>query len=91
MKFGHEFQEALRKDDFPQRWVESAITYGQLKKCINRVQGELSSLGLDAQTLKQLLEAVENGGSSIHAPFQYSFAGLPPTRSLCDLDSLLRG
>ncbi|KAH0558803.1 hypothetical protein GP486_004557 [Trichoglossum hirsutum] len=75
MKFGHEFQEALRKDDFPQRWVESAITYGQLKKCVNKVQDELSSLGLDARTLKRLLEAVENCSSSLHAPFQYTFAG----------------
>ncbi|KAH0543987.1 hypothetical protein FGG08_001754 [Glutinoglossum americanum] len=75
MKFGHEFQEALRKDDFPQHWVKSAIAYSQLKKCVKRVQAELSSLGLDAQTLKQLLEAVEKSGSSTHVPFQYTFAG----------------
>ena len=78
MKFGHQFQEALKRDDFPQHWVKSAIAYGQLKKCIKKVQGELSSLGLDAQTLKQLLQAVENGSSLTHAPFQYSFAGLAP-------------
>ncbi|KAI9773437.1 MAG: hypothetical protein M1840_007653 [Geoglossum simile] len=75
MKFGHEFQEALKRDDFPQHWVESAIAYGQLKRCIKRVQGELSRLGLDVHTLNQLLQAVGNSGSSAHAPFQYSFAG----------------
>ena len=81
MKFGHEFQEVLRKDDFPQHWVKSAIAYRQLKRCIKRVQGELAGLGLDACTLKQLLQAVEDGGSLEHASFQYSFAGLPS--SIC--------
>ncbi|KAI9787747.1 MAG: hypothetical protein M1839_000279 [Geoglossum umbratile] len=75
MKFGHEFQEALKRDDFPQHWVKSAIAYGQLKKCIKKVQGELSGLGLDAQTLKHFLQAVEDGSSSAQASFQYSFTG----------------
>ena len=39
---------------FPQKWVESAIPYGQLKKCIKKVTNELQELGLDKDMLAQL-------------------------------------
>src|SRR5579862_49062 len=91
MKFGHEFQEALKRDDFPQHWVQSAIAYGQLKRCIKRVQGELSRLGLDVPTLRQLLQTVENSGSPAHAPFQYSFAGLHSSSMYCGIDHEANG
>jgi uncharacterized coiled-coil DUF342 family protein len=60
MKFGHVFKETLRKEGFPPDWVDSAISYSQLKKCINRLTRELAELGLDPQTLKQLLKQVED-------------------------------
>ncbi|KAI9822916.1 MAG: hypothetical protein M1832_002941 [Thelocarpon impressellum] len=84
MKFAHLYQEALKNGDFPAEWVESAISYRQLKKCIKAVQRELSSIGLDAQTLGQLLRNVEDvhrspgdapKGEGAAARFQYSFAG----------------
>lgn len=60
MKFGHVFKETLKREGFPPDWVESAISYSQLKKCINRLTRELAELGLDPQTLKQLLKQVED-------------------------------
>ena len=53
MKFAHEFKEALIQEGFPPHWVESAIPYGQLKKCIKKVERELRSIGLDSATLAQ--------------------------------------
>lgn len=57
MKFGHDYAETLGKGDFPQDWIDSAIDYKQLKKCIKKVQQELQSLGLDAKTLNDLWKA----------------------------------
>jgi hypothetical protein len=42
---------------FPPHWVAQAIPYGQLKKCLKKVQRELQELGLDAETLKALLDS----------------------------------
>lgn len=42
--------------DFPPHWVEHAIPYGQLKKCLKKVQRELQDLGLDPETLRALLD-----------------------------------
>lgn len=56
MKFAHRYQETLSREDFPAPWVQCAISYGRLKKCIKKVQQELLSLGLDTQTLRDLLE-----------------------------------
>ncbi|KAH9904602.1 SPX domain-containing protein [Xylariomycetidae sp. FL2044] len=54
MKFAQEFKKSLQREGFPQRWVDSAIPYGQLKKCLKKVCTELESLGLDKDTLAQL-------------------------------------
>lgn len=59
MKYAREFKEHLLTEGFPPHWIDSAISYSQLKKCINRVQQELASIGLDAQTLQRLLQTVE--------------------------------
>lgn len=59
MKFGHFYSQHLLKNSFPAHWVDSAVSYKQLKKCIKRVVGELSSIGLDAQALGQLLRSIE--------------------------------
>jgi len=59
MKFGHFYSQHLLNDGFPQHWVDSAISYGQLKKCIKRVEQELGTIGLDAQALGYLLKSVE--------------------------------
>ncbi|RDW73858.1 hypothetical protein BP5796_07300 [Coleophoma crateriformis] len=55
MKFAHEFKEALAREGFPPHWLESAVPYGQLKKCIKKVESELRSIGLDSCTLAQLM------------------------------------
>ena len=60
MKFGHAYKDFLEHGGFPPEWVASAISYQQLKKCIKRVKSELASLGLDPETLQQLLERVES-------------------------------
>jgi hypothetical protein len=59
MKFGHLYHDRLVQAGFPPRWIDSAISYNQLKKCIKRVRKELESLGLDAVTLHRLLNTVE--------------------------------
>ncbi|KAI9833851.1 MAG: hypothetical protein M1826_006374 [Phylliscum demangeonii] len=55
MKFAHEYQQRLGEADLPTRWVEIAIAYGRLKKCIKKLQRELVELGLDASTLRTIL------------------------------------
>ena len=57
MKFGHDYAKILSKGDFPQEWIDSAIDYKELKKCIKKVQQELQGLGLDAKTLNDLWKA----------------------------------
>jgi len=82
MKFAHEFQEALKRGGFPDDWVQSAIAYGQLKKCIKRVKQELASLGLDVRTLNHLLhgestQCQDIATTSEAAPvaYEYNFVG----------------
>ncbi|KAJ4300752.1 hypothetical protein N0V90_002840 [Kalmusia sp. IMI 367209] len=77
MKFGQLFKETLRNEGFPPEWIESAISYSQLKKCINRLSSELSELGLDPETLGKLLKHVEDYNASVgqsddeDRPFEY--------------------
>lgn len=83
MKFAHEFKEALEREGFPPHWVEAAIPYGQLKKCIKKVERELRSFGLDAQTLGLLIPSSEqkdqNSNDGTPVGFKYRFAGKPLT------------
>ena len=79
MKFGKEYEETLAKGGFPAEWVYSAISYRQLKKCIKKVREELLELGLDADTLGQLLQAFndeEDQGARRNSgqPFEYRFS-----------------
>ena len=81
MKFAHQLKEILQQEGFPPHWVESAIPYGQLKKCIKKVEGELKSFGLEAETLRRLLpschpsEVQKHLRTDIDTPivFQYQF------------------
>ncbi|KAL7932373.1 SPX domain-containing protein [Trichoderma chlorosporum] len=57
MKFAHDYKQSLASQGFPPHWVAHAIPYGQLKKCLKKVQRELQELGLDAETLRALLDA----------------------------------
>ncbi|KAM3550617.1 hypothetical protein ARSEF4850_008252 [Beauveria asiatica] len=59
MKFAHDFKQNLASQDFPPHWVERAIPYSQLKKCLKKIQRELQDLGLDQETLRALLSAEE--------------------------------
>ncbi|KIW28335.1 uncharacterized protein PV07_08008 [Cladophialophora immunda] len=63
MKFGQDFEAALARGEYPTDWVNSAISYKKLKKCIKRVQQELLSLGLDKDTLDALWKRVGSDGS----------------------------
>jgi E3 ubiquitin-protein ligase BAH len=78
MKFGRDFQEDLEKGEYPQEWIDSAIPYRKLKKCIKKVQRELQSLGLDHETLLRLYQ--QSGKAKISGPqdqdaqtLQYTF------------------
>lgn len=88
MKFAHEFKDALEREGFPSHWVESAIPYGQLKKCIKKVKRELESFGLDAHTLGLLIpRSPEKDDCGVDIPpvaFRYNFAGrkTPPFKVL---------
>ncbi|KAK5126433.1 hypothetical protein LTR85_010669 [Meristemomyces frigidus] len=56
MKFGHEYEQALANEGFPEQWLGSAIDYKYLKKCIKKVHRELEDLGLDKETISRLAE-----------------------------------
>ncbi|QUC22102.1 uncharacterized protein UV8b_06343 [Ustilaginoidea virens] len=56
MKFARDFRVTLASQNFPTHWIERAIPYGQLKKCLKKVQRELQDLGLDPDTLRALLD-----------------------------------
>jgi hypothetical protein len=83
MKFAHQLKEALRREGFPPHWVESVVPYGQLKKCIKKVEGELRSFGLDVETLRQLLpshptsdiQKSRRASGDVPVAFQYNFTG----------------
>ena len=75
MKFAHEYETALTSEGFPTHWVQSAIAYRQLKKCIKKVELELSGIGLDASTLRQLWQSINDPRDS-GRPFQYKLEGL---------------
>ncbi|KAI0381052.1 SPX domain-containing protein [Hypomontagnella monticulosa] len=68
MKFAQEFKKSLQREGFPQKWVESAVPYGQLKKCIKKVTNELQELGLDKDTLSQFAASQKDEST---VAFQY--------------------
>jgi E3 ubiquitin-protein ligase BAH len=57
--------------------VDSAIPYGQLKKCLKKVTRELEQLGLDKDTLAQLAadQSASTGPFSSHHGWQYDLNG----------------
>lgn len=71
MKFAKEYQAALRENEYPQAWLESAISYKQLKKCIKDVQEELAHMGLDQDTTAQLWHCFNTSKSPQR--LQYTF------------------
>src|SRR5690554_3906728 len=79
MKFARDFREALERDGFPPHWVESAIPYGQLKKCIKKVERELESFGLDSRILGLLMSPSphqdKTGNDDQPVGFRYELAG----------------
>lgn len=56
MKFAKVLEQTLVEEEIPDDWVEAAIQYKTLKKCINKVAHELSLLGLGQNTLKLILQ-----------------------------------
>ena len=64
--------------DYPNDWIESAIPYGVLKKCIKRVHQELEELGLEPGTLRQLLTAQTTSSQGAAVPLaRYHLDGRP--------------
>ncbi|KAI1105386.1 SPX domain-containing protein [Jackrogersella minutella] len=72
MKFAQEFRKSLQREGFPEKWVNSAVPYGQLKKCLKKVTNELQELGLDKDTLAQLA-ATQKDPSAV--AFHYNLDG----------------
>lgn len=66
MKFSHDFSESLKREEYPQQWVASAINYRLLKKCIKKVQEELTALGLDQSTLNHLWQSTGSDVTSLN-------------------------
>ncbi|ODV80834.1 uncharacterized protein CANTADRAFT_47103 [Suhomyces tanzawaensis NRRL Y-17324] len=56
MKFAKVLEQTLIEEDIPEEWVEAAIQYKSLKKCITKVVNELRFLGLEQNDLKLLLQ-----------------------------------
>lgn len=56
MKFAKVLEQTLQEEDLPTEWVEAAIQYKVLKKCISKVVKELAFLGLSLADLKLLLQ-----------------------------------
>ncbi|KAI0467235.1 RING-14 protein [Xylaria cf. heliscus] len=73
MKFAQEFRKALQREAFPQKWVDCAIPYGQLKKCLKKVTKELQEIGLDRETLARLA-ADQHQSSSGDVPADLGFS-----------------
>ncbi|MCJ1399283.1 hypothetical protein MMC11_002485 [Xylographa trunciseda] len=71
MKFARVFQAALQKDGYPEEWIDSAVSYKQLKKCIKSVQQELLDMGLNANTLAQLWDS-HGDSAEISNALQYT-------------------
>lgn len=83
MKFAHDYTEILRAEAYPSQWVQSAISYRRLKKCIKKVRKELLSLGLRPEILNLLWHQSQvanaagydtSGGDSRSFGFQYSLS-----------------
>ena len=62
MKFAHNFDTSLREGNYPSTWLETAISYRQLKKCIKLVQRELREIGLGPEVLEHLWQLSTKGG-----------------------------
>lgn len=56
MKFAKVLERTLQQEDLPSEWIEAAIQYKLLKKCISKVVKELAFLGLSLTDLKVLLQ-----------------------------------
>lgn len=78
MKFGHEYQTALANEGFPEEWVQKAIEYKHLKKCIKKVHKELATMGLDAETLGSIGELIARTETPAPTKVHDYFAGTRP-------------
>ena len=68
---------------FPAQWVDAAIPYGQLKKCLKKVQRELGDLGLGPDTLSVLLAP----GSGSPVLLDYKLDGTESPHLHADVDT----
>ncbi|KAI9643459.1 hypothetical protein NHQ30_008078 [Ciborinia camelliae] len=66
MKFAKEFKDALEREGFPPRWVDSAIPYGLLKKSLKKIATELAECGLDPAALAKLREISRTGPAYLY-------------------------
>ncbi|KAG9000855.1 hypothetical protein FRB90_011724 [Tulasnella sp. 427] len=98
MKFGKTYTALIYDPTFPQEWRDRAIDYRQLKKLINQVVIELSSLGLNPAVLQRFItgpsQAVSlatqasSEGSASEASGQSYAAIYEVTRALTALSNL---
>lgn len=76
MKFGKVLEQRLVEVDVPEEWIETAICYKSLKKCINKVVDELKLFGLEKDILKSVFKN-DNGGTIIEKTSEGSYPKQP--------------
>lgn len=59
MKFGKFYQEQLQTLGVPQKWLDKAVDYKELKKVIHKYMEHVEKLGLNKDSLKLLLKEGE--------------------------------
>ena len=75
MKFGRSYAIALKHGGYPNHWVDSAISYRQLKKCIRKLELEFLEIGVSVDDLRKLLQSTTTNIPQ-EPPVQYTFEGL---------------
>ena len=77
MKFAHGYRIALQQGGYPSHWIDSAISYKELKACIRQVRLELADLGLGSETLSRVVDSEVSTTNCVVASLQYNFKGGP--------------
>ncbi|KAK4946123.1 hypothetical protein LTR66_014328 [Elasticomyces elasticus] len=60
MKFGREYRQLLKDEEFPEHWRNKTINYWQLKKVIKKIEKELEDVGLDVDTVRTLSKPADD-------------------------------
>ncbi|KAI9884871.1 MAG: hypothetical protein M1823_003353 [Watsoniomyces obsoletus] len=95
LDFGGQLDVLLSGETFPTLWTQAAISYGLLKQCLDRVQTELTGVGLPTHIVSELIDPPEpsqgTGSPSVpRSSIVYSIVEDPQGRSRPDLSLLVQ-